>query len=84
MARRKNKLFKTTISGRGHFPIDMLRYDQCWPAEQQDVESIGLSVAHSGQDETHTIQVLSQYPPTTARWMSFSWKVEKTVLLELS
>lgn len=38
------KLHEFTVEGCGTFPVDMLRYDQCWPRrESQDVpEVLGL------------------------------------------
>ena len=36
----RSKHFEITVQGRGHFPIDMLRYSQCYPKGAQDVENI--------------------------------------------
>jgi hypothetical protein len=41
MATTKQKtLFKFTVVGSGVFPFDMLRYDQCWPASENDSAAI--------------------------------------------
>jgi len=32
MARR----YEFTVEGRGWFPVDMLRYDQCWPRRESE------------------------------------------------
>ena len=67
---------KFVVEGRGHFPIDMLRYDACWPRTQEDVTALNdywsekprrvvLSSAHK----------LKGYRPTSTRWSSFGWTV---------
>jgi hypothetical protein len=35
-ARRNTKTVLFTVEGAGSFPIDMLRYDACYPATEQD------------------------------------------------
>jgi hypothetical protein len=34
-----------TVQGTGPFPIDMLRYDRCWPAEEQSTLILARSCA---------------------------------------
>lgn len=61
-----------TVSGRGSFPLDMLRYDHCWPHTGHDVDMLTeagprrvvLATAHSNKHE-HRI--------TPDRWNSFGW-----------
>lgn len=68
----KGKIYRFTVRGAGSFPVDMLRYDQCWPVENviavapsrfSDAESWG----------TREIQMMSHNQPTPDRWMSFGW-----------
>lgn len=68
------------VVGRGFFPVDMLRYDQCWPTGQDDaanmiVDSVSLNA------ELRTIELSKwcrnqQAEPTTDRWASFGWQVQ--------
>ena len=43
-----------TVVGTGPFPMDMLRYDCCYPARSQDAMEIGLSLAR-GSDAVRTL-----------------------------
>lgn len=36
--RRNN--YEITVTGSGHFPIDMLRYSQCYPRDIETVDAI--------------------------------------------
>ncbi len=65
-----------TVSGRGEFPLDMLRYDCCWPRTSEDSALMGAS------GERHV--VLNRYTEgrhgpvaTEGRWRSFCWDVIK-------
>lgn len=65
-----------TVRGRVPFPIDMLRYDACWPVTAADAQAIEDSinrVSRTGYDVTLTTN--SKYGPTKARWNSFMWNV---------
>jgi len=63
-----------TVEGAGHFPVDMLRYDDSWPANSVDADSIqnhpALLRRYSVQLETH-----NAHAPTVGRWNSFGWRV---------
>ena len=64
-----------TVEGSGEFPLDMLRYDRCWPATQNDAIQIN---AHMGR-RTVTLatgQRSTASYPTVARWESFLWRVQ--------
>jgi hypothetical protein len=69
------------VKGTRHFPIDMLRYDRCFPFSQDDANNlddhtdpdprrIGLAYFHSQQNNR----------PSGARWKSFGWIVEDDIL----
>ena len=71
------------VTGRGHFPLDMLRYDVCHPQRQDDVSL--LDESHRDPKfftEVWTIE-LARYGltkedagrVTTERWRSFGWSV---------
>ena len=56
------------------FPVDMLRYDQAFPADHVSVENIG------NEDRKKRVVTLAAYhprywTPTIGRWESFSWNV---------
>lgn len=63
--------------GRYNFPIDMLRYDACWPERSVDVAAVE-DPGGSRDDGGRTAVVLltdSPTPPTAARWASYGWHV---------
>jgi hypothetical protein len=62
-----------TVEGRGDFPYDMLRYDLCWPASQQDSRFIASTGHPNLQPPKICLKGLKA--PTPARWESFGWKV---------
>ena len=79
-----------TVEGHFPFPLDMLRYDQCYPANE--TETARMDGAISPFRETNNIAGaphritlaravnLSQrdakrWQPTHGRWESFGWKV---------
>jgi len=61
------------VTGRGDFPWDMLRFDECWPTGIEDGNAIG-GVSQRGTDRrsvrlrTHRIG-----GPSLKRWESFGW-----------
>lgn len=57
------------VSGYGTFPLDMLRYDSCWPSTSVDVAKIDRS------DKSRSIKLHSHQRPTPERWESFLWKI---------
>ena len=64
------------VTGRGRFPVDMLRHDCCWPVCGGDADNIlgtdtrfvVLSLADCGWGDLSG--------PTVARWASFGWACE--------
>ena len=75
---------RVTVTGRGHFPVDMLRYDACWPSDDHAVEVITFAGDNSldEPDQFYTCDLtrVSTNPndnPTSARWASFGWSVSR-------
>lgn len=71
----KTKTF--VVSGNGHFPLDMLRYDCCWPATSIDasvIERMG-DLPHGERDVPIGLTTASKNAPTVGRWKSFGWTV---------
>jgi hypothetical protein len=84
------------VKGHGSFPLDMLRYDQCWPhsgasvgaIERSQDEGFGLSGIGGPPDEPGPREVTlvrhvddKHRLPTEGRWDSFGWKVVKGSVL---
>ncbi len=76
MKSRAKKFYELflVVEGSGEFPVDMLRYDSCFPLEGQDASKLG----HDRRE--HRCVVLcrrgaSADGATGARWASFGWRV---------
>jgi hypothetical protein len=75
-----------TVRGRGEFPLDMLRYESCWPYSGEDVAHIEPSYATAQNREELAMREVrlckyasSKRGPfvTIGRWDSFNWQVIK-------
>jgi hypothetical protein len=71
---------KFVVHGRGPFPLDMLRYDECYPDSTADAELIALSFdtecrPSSWKIALRTNQAIRYWQPCVARWASFSVSV---------
>ena len=62
------------VRGRGQFPIDMLRYDQCYPRTGDDAHKIA-----SARDDRAVVIVTKSDDPiacwTERRWASYLWRL---------
>lgn len=64
-----------TVEGTGQFPLDMLRYDRCFPAKGEDA----ISMANDHIRVPRRIQLDVRHPfkgdrmVTRERWASFGW-----------
>jgi hypothetical protein len=75
--------YRFTVQGVQSFPLDMLRYDGCYPATPEGVEAIAASLSNDsryedGHRKIYKVKLLSNLPPTEGRWASFSWYVIET------
>ncbi len=74
---------KFVVEGRGHFPLDMLRYDSCWPSTQSDVAALDYirEDFRKPPNEKSRRVALSRchktkgFKPTSDRWESFGWHI---------
>lgn len=59
------------VKGRGHFPIDMLRYDEAYPRTESD--SWKIENANTGDIHDWEISLCTDLRrgPTVDRWSSF-------------
>jgi len=69
-----------TVKGTGAFPIDMLRYDACWPDHAADAIAIQDTYHRRERQQnrrfTVTLCGVGQGAPTVARWESFGVTIE--------
>jgi hypothetical protein len=79
MAQARAKTF--TVEGGWPFPVDMLRYDVCYPATEQDSVEMATACDHRALKMSSrpirrvTLNTLGINRPTVGRWESFGWKV---------
>ena len=68
-----------TVIGTGRFPIDMLRYDGCWPFQSSDAVAIenSFKTIRPPDPESHTVRLEGTCKPTVARWRSFGWDIKE-------
>jgi hypothetical protein len=79
----KGRTVKATVEFSGEFPLDMLRYDQCYPDQSSDVAVIADSMdwnRHGAGRKTLTLAKFAESgrrePWTAGRWKSFGCKLE--------
>jgi hypothetical protein len=63
-----------TVRGKGSFPVDMLRYDKCWPATMDDAEVMAEVIAQPVVGKVD-IKLTTCIQPTPERWRLFGWYV---------
>lgn len=65
--------FVMELSARHRFPVDMLRYDCCWPSASDDARKIESSFAQFGNPTPLEIVLITDRSnrPTVGRWESF-------------
>lgn len=63
------------VKGSLPFPMDMLRYDACWPARTEDALAIVASMDPMSGPVEVTLYGVSPYGFTAGRWQSFGWTV---------
>jgi hypothetical protein len=66
------------VQGRGQFPLDMLRYDECYPVRSEDVNALVCRDDDRASRALRTVRLGAHKPMyriTQARWDSFGWKV---------
>lgn len=79
---RKQQLYisEFLVEGTGPFPVDMLRYDQCWPADAPSASSILEPIYVEGGGERPRKVIMRKVSetgvgPTVRRWESLTWRV---------
>jgi|APSaa5957512622_1039677.scaffolds.fasta_scaffold63508_2 hypothetical protein len=80
-------MYRTTfeVTGRGSFPLDMLRYDQCFPSDTGSANNMARSGEHDAPQHDLPVVILChdhadpEWGPTFARWASFGWGVTRVL-----
>ena len=71
--------FEYSVEGVGDFPLDMLRHDRAYPADEESVTAImaGLpwAAARKRSRELLVVRLVSERAPTPERWRSYGWTV---------
>lgn len=66
--------FRTFIvEGDGRFPIDCLRYDAAWPAEERDSHAIAGD--HDAERRAVALRTRWPFAPTRDKWRAYGWQV---------
>lgn len=79
---KKNQ--SAVVTGKLAFPIDMLRYDQCFPASEQDAIKIENSISKAQLHDLKnintswsiTINKKGSNPFSVERWQSFGCDIQ--------
>lgn len=68
---------RVTVEGSFQFPVDMLRYDYCFPDSEADSAAIANEEHSREPRRVRVVQVTDSKRPmfTPARWESFGWKI---------
>ena len=76
---RPRTRYEYVVTGRGEFPMDMLRYDCCWPLSSSDVAKLDSGLVHSSR-EPRSVIMASYTKPTIEHWASFGWSCGTSLL----
>lgn len=72
----KLKVTHFTVQGFGVFPVDMLRYDQCWPERTEDAIQITKRPSEYPPVPPPMVRLVTHgVKITNDRWSSFGWTV---------
>lgn len=64
--------------GTGTFPLEMLAFDQCWPARAADATAIAGSHLDAGAAAPLRkvfLATVAKYAPNRQRWIVAGWRV---------
>lgn len=67
---KDRKSIRFTVQGGGEFPLDMLRRDECWPINGDEVKNL----VGTGR-RVINLESVARHGPTIERWESFGWKI---------
>lgn len=85
------KTYYFVVTGNYPFPLDMLRYDGCYPDRGEDAAAIGASLdaafLRNRRITGDPIKVRlchcapGHWSPTFDRWVSFGWSVDRESII---
>jgi hypothetical protein len=80
LGRGKGWEYRYGVRGTWPFPVDMLRYDQCAGATEDDKAAIARLSSDNAEGiedlrRPVQIQLVGSVKPTERRWRSFCWRV---------
>lgn len=75
--------FSVINTSQFNFPVDMLRYDSCYPGDQESASKMMLAdgIYNKGRDKQELVIRLKHlddrkdWYPTEGRWKSFGWNI---------
>jgi hypothetical protein len=73
----KRYFVRFTVEGSGIFPLDMLRYDRCYPRSENDANTAQDGRVRRQVELLAPNRAEAYWQPTAGRWESFGWKVLK-------
>lgn len=65
--------FTFTVTGKGPFPMHMLREEGCWSEDPKTFEKPEFQDDHS--NVTHVVRMASGKQPNPVRWLRLGWTV---------
>lgn len=68
--------YRFTVVGRGDFPYDMLRFDECYPVDGDSAANIVRWTRGTREVVLISHQPRKWWNPTFDRWRSFGWVVK--------
>lgn len=66
-----------TVTGGGRFPLSMLRFDEAFPASDEDAARIEATFDGHVSRWRITLRSAARFAPTAGRWDSFNCKLEE-------
>jgi len=73
---RGGNVLRYTVSGRGTFPVDMLRYDSAQALAPVEVETPTELATFAA---VRQVRIVNAHGCTPARWSSFGWSVHNDI-----
>ena len=72
----KRFFHKFTVQGGGAFPVDMLRYDNAFPASERESGKMDVHILDRREVSLACWQNSYRWQPEELRWESFGWVVK--------
>ena len=78
----KRTFFEITVTGKGEFPFDMLRYSRCWPVDGESANNLCTPDTLSKYSDKRTVRLgmighITEATSCIERFKSFNWAAEE-------